>query len=82
MDELQERLEEVDMSRKRLQVELDDLVSTRGTADKNVHELEKAKRSLESQLAEQKTQVPIVFIDGVYLHYQCDIVISYHISVG
>ncbi|XP_047737475.1 myosin heavy chain, non-muscle isoform X3 [Hyalella azteca] len=57
VEEMQERLEEVDMSRKRLQVELDDLVSTRGTADKNVHELEKAKRSLESQLAEQKTQI-------------------------
>lgn len=27
-----------------------------GTADKNVHELEKAKRSLESQLAELKAQ--------------------------
>ena len=54
---MQERVEEAEMSRKRLQIELDDLVSTRGTADKNVHELEKAKRSLESQLAEQKTQV-------------------------
>ena len=28
-----------------------------GTADKNVHELERAKRALESQLAEQKTQI-------------------------
>ena len=50
-------MEELELSRKRLQIELDDLVSTRGTADKNVHELEKAKRALESQLAEQKTQV-------------------------
>lgn len=28
-----------------------------GTADKNYHELEKTKRSLESQLTEQKTQI-------------------------
>jgi hypothetical protein len=31
-------------------------VSFQGTADKNVHELEKAKRALESQLAELKAQ--------------------------
>merc|ERR1719334_2817750 len=31
-------------------------MTTRGTADRNVHELEKAKRSLESQLAETKAQ--------------------------
>ena len=39
------------------QAELDDFVSTRGTADKNVHELEKAKRSLESQLIELRAQI-------------------------
>lgn len=52
-----ERIEDLETGKKRLQIELDDLVSTRGTADKNVHELEKAKRALESQLTEQKTQV-------------------------
>lgn len=52
-----DRIEELETGKKRLQIELDDLISTRGTADKNVHELEKAKRALESQLAEQKTQV-------------------------
>ncbi|MCL4134982.1 UNVERIFIED_CONTAM: hypothetical protein GTU68_042074 [Idotea baltica] len=57
VEEFQERMEELEMSKKRLQMELDDLVSTRGTADKNVHELEKAKRALDSQLAEQKTQI-------------------------
>merc|ERR1719259_849643 len=56
IEELQDRLEEVDSARKKLQIELDDLVSTRGTADKNVHELEKAKRNLENQLEEQKAQ--------------------------
>lgn len=52
-----ERIDDLETGKKRLQIELDDLVSTRGTADKNVHELEKAKRALESQLTEQKTQV-------------------------
>lgn len=32
------------------------MANTQGTADKNVHELEKAKRALESQLAELKAQ--------------------------
>ena len=36
---------------------MDDLVNTQGTADKNVHELEKAKRQLEQELVEQKTQL-------------------------
>jgi len=54
VEELEDRLEEVDSARKKLQIELDDLVSTRGTADKNVHELEKAKRALENQLMEQR----------------------------
>ncbi|XP_071519991.1 uncharacterized protein zip isoform X2 [Panulirus ornatus] len=57
LEEYMERIEDLETGKKRLQIELDDLVSTRGTADKNVHELEKAKRALESQLAEQKTQI-------------------------
>lgn len=55
-----DRIEDLETGKKRLQIELDDLVSTRGTADKNVHELEKAKRALESQLTEQKTQVSFI----------------------
>lgn len=39
-----------------LQAELDELANTQGTADKNVHELERAKRALESQLAELRAQ--------------------------
>lgn len=62
-----ERIEDLETGKKRLQIELDDLVSTRGTADKNVHELEKAKRALESQLAEQKTQVSKEILD-FYCH--------------
>lgn len=57
LDEYMDRIEDLEAGKKRLQVELEDLISTRGTADKNVHELEKAKRALESQLAEQKTQI-------------------------
>lgn len=57
LEEYMERIEDLETGKKRLQLELDDLVSTRGTADKNVHELEKAKRALESQLTEQKTQI-------------------------
>lgn len=64
MEEYVDRVEELEQGKKRLQVELDDLISTRSTADKNVHELEKAKRALESQLAEQKTQVILL----VYTH--------------
>lgn len=36
---------------------IDRLIGIQGTADKNVHELERTKRALESQLAEQKTQI-------------------------
>ncbi|XP_042206669.1 myosin heavy chain, non-muscle-like isoform X10 [Homarus americanus] len=57
LEEYMDRIEDLETVKKRLQIELDDLVSTRGTADKNVHELEKAKRALDSQLAEQKTQI-------------------------
>merc|ERR1712071_195224 len=58
--ELEDALGKIDESeriRRQLQGELDDLANTQGTADKNVHELERAKRALESQLAEQKTQI-------------------------
>merc|ERR1712056_157050 len=54
---LQQSLDESERSRRQLQIELDDLVNTQGTADKNVHELEKAKRQVEQELAEQRTQL-------------------------
>nr|XP_018907941.1 PREDICTED: myosin heavy chain, non-muscle isoform X2 [Bemisia tabaci] len=56
LDELMEKVEEMERAKRQLQAELDELVNNQGTADKNVHELEKAKRVLESQLAEQKAQ--------------------------
>ncbi|XP_023708183.1 myosin heavy chain, non-muscle isoform X2 [Cryptotermes secundus] len=56
IDEMNDKVEELERGRRQLQAELDELVNNQGTADKNVHELEKAKRALESQLAEQKAQ--------------------------
>lgn len=57
LDELNDKVEELERGRKGLQAELDELVNNQGTADKNVHELEKAKRLLESKIAEQQAQV-------------------------
>ncbi|XP_076652683.1 myosin heavy chain 10 isoform X3 [Halictus rubicundus] len=57
LDEMNEKVEELERVRRGLQSELDELVNNQGTADKNVHELEKTKRALESQLAEQRSQV-------------------------
>merc|ERR1712115_436207 len=54
---LNRTLDESERSRRQLQIELDDLANTQGTADKNVHELEKAKRQVEQELAEQRTQL-------------------------
>ncbi|XP_064478099.1 myosin heavy chain, non-muscle-like isoform X2 [Ornithodoros turicata] len=57
LEERQDMCEELDRARKQLQTELDDLVNSQGTADRNVHDLEKAKRALENQLAAQKTRL-------------------------
>jgi myosin protein heavy chain len=57
LDELNDKVEELERGRKSLQAELDELVNNQGTADKNVHDLEKAKRLLESKIAEQQAQV-------------------------
>ncbi|XP_067128041.1 LOW QUALITY PROTEIN: myosin heavy chain, non-muscle-like [Centruroides vittatus] len=57
LEDKRDQFEELERARKQLQSELEELISRRGTADKNVHELEKAKRTLESQLEEQKTQI-------------------------
>merc|ERR550534_867166 len=57
LEEALAKIDELERIRRQLQGELDDLANTQGTADKNVHELERTKRALESQLAEQKTQI-------------------------
>ena len=51
------RLDESERSKRTLQNELDELVNSQGNADKNVHELEKAKRALEAELGEMKQQM-------------------------
>merc|ERR1711997_954787 len=50
------KIEDSDRVKRQLQGELDDLINSQGNADKNVHELEKAKRALETELAEMKQQ--------------------------
>lgn len=54
LEDKERQLEEIERDRKQLKLELDELVNNQGTTNKNVHDLEKAKRLLESQLAEQK----------------------------
>ena len=51
------KYEETERNKRQLQSELDDLVNSQGNADKNVHELEKAKRALEAELSEMKQQM-------------------------
>ena len=48
---------QAERQRKSLQLELQDLVETKDDVGKSVHELEKARRLLEQQLAEQTTQM-------------------------
>uniref|UniRef100_A0A0N4ZTS6 Myosin heavy chain n=1 Tax=Parastrongyloides trichosuri TaxID=131310 RepID=A0A0N4ZTS6_PARTI len=57
IDNLHNDLTESERVKKLLQVELDDLVSRKDDFGKNVHELEKAKRALESELLNYKSQV-------------------------
>merc|ERR1712077_43887 len=51
------KIEDSDRVKRQFQGELDDLINSQGNADKNVHELEKAKRALETELAEMKQQM-------------------------
>uniref|UniRef100_A0A0K0G4P8 Myosin heavy chain n=1 Tax=Strongyloides venezuelensis TaxID=75913 RepID=A0A0K0G4P8_STRVS len=50
-------LETSERIKKQLQLELDDLISSKDDYGKNVHELEKAKRQLEAELLNYKMQV-------------------------
>ncbi|XP_034045960.1 myosin-9-like isoform X2 [Thalassophryne amazonica] len=49
--------EEIDRNNKLLRAEMEDLVSSKDDVGKNVHELEKAKRTMDQQLEEMKTQL-------------------------
>ncbi|XP_008304665.1 myosin-9-like isoform X1 [Stegastes partitus] len=57
LESLMDIKEELDRNNKLLRAEMEDLVSSKDDAGKNVHELEKAKRSMEQQLEEMKTQL-------------------------
>ena len=57
VEEISAKYEEAEKGRKILQAELDELANNQGTADKSYHELEKTKKSLETLVAEQKTQI-------------------------
>ena len=57
MEDTLVKYEETERNKRQLQSELDDLVNSQGNADKNVHELEKAKRALEAELSEMKQQM-------------------------
>ncbi|XP_074647185.1 uncharacterized protein LOC141903116 [Tubulanus polymorphus] len=57
LEELQERLMESDRLRTTQARELEDLMASKDDVGKNVHELEKAKRALESQVEEQRAQL-------------------------
>lgn len=54
---MQDRLAESERLRKGAQNELEAMMESKDDFGKNVHELEKAKRSLEAQLAEQKQTI-------------------------
>ena len=47
LEDPQRQLNESERSRRQLQIKLKELVNTQGTVNKNVHELEKAKRQVE-----------------------------------
>ena len=53
LEDPQRQLNESERSRRQLQIELKELVNTQGTVNKNVHELEKAKRQVEQDMDEQ-----------------------------
>ncbi|KAK3091423.1 hypothetical protein FSP39_019778 [Pinctada imbricata] len=54
LDELKEMYAKAERNRQTQQRELEDLISSSSDVGKNVHDLEKAKRILESQVEEQK----------------------------
>uniref|UniRef100_A0A0N5CAX5 Myosin heavy chain n=1 Tax=Strongyloides papillosus TaxID=174720 RepID=A0A0N5CAX5_STREA len=57
IDRLHNDLAESERVKKMLQIELDDLISSKDDYGKSVHELEKAKRALEAELLNYKNQV-------------------------
>lgn len=57
LEEMEEKLAESDRTRKSMQSELDTQLESKDDAGRHVHDLEKAKRALESQVEEQRNQM-------------------------
>ncbi|XP_012936861.1 myosin-10 isoform X4 [Aplysia californica] len=57
LDELQERADQLDRAKQQQARELEDLISSKDDVGKNVHDLEKSKRSLDATVAEQRQQI-------------------------
>nr|XP_006826038.1 PREDICTED: myosin-10-like isoform X2 [Saccoglossus kowalevskii] len=57
LEESQDSMMEVERMYKAQKAELEDLMSSKDDVGKNVHELEKAKRTLDTQVAEMRTQL-------------------------
>jgi len=57
LEEKELQCDDLERNRRQLQSELDELVNNQGSTNKNIHELERAKKNLEQQVATQKTQI-------------------------
>ncbi|KRX47969.1 Myosin heavy chain, non-muscle [Trichinella murrelli] len=57
LEELREQLSEADRVKRCMQLELNDFISSKDNAGKNVHELEKAIRALDDTVASQKIHI-------------------------
>ena len=57
LEEASEKYTESERQRKSLQNELDSQLESKDDAGRHVHDLEKSRRSLESQVEEQRTQM-------------------------
>ncbi|KRY78776.1 Myosin heavy chain, non-muscle [Trichinella pseudospiralis] len=57
LEELREQLSEADRVKRCMQLELNDFISSKDNAGKNVHELEKAIRALDDTVASQKVHI-------------------------
>lgn len=57
LDTMKSALDETERIKRMLQLELDESISSKDDVGKNVHDLEKAKRALEQELLEMKTNM-------------------------
>uniref|UniRef100_H3D9D5 Myosin-9 n=1 Tax=Tetraodon nigroviridis TaxID=99883 RepID=H3D9D5_TETNG len=57
LEDLRDHKKDLEEANRLLKAEMEDLISSKDDAGKNVHELERSKRAMEQQLAEMKTQL-------------------------